>query len=86
MTFLHGSGLISDKQQLVDVAGTHSTTTPSTYVVPLRLILCPPLCLIYVNNMSAVLRNKLLLYADDSGILVSGKINLKKFSLMACVL
>jgi hypothetical protein len=31
--------------------------------------------------MSATLSNKLLLYADDSGILVSGKINLKKLSL-----
>jgi hypothetical protein len=83
MTFLHGSSLISDRQQLVDVAGTHSTTTPSTYGVPLRFILGPLLCPIYVNDMSATLSNKLLLYADDSGILVSGKINLKKFSLMA---
>ena len=33
----------------------------------------PPPFLIYVNDMEAVVRNKLLLYADDSGILVSGK-------------
>jgi hypothetical protein len=33
--------------------------------------------------MSATLSNKLLLNADESGIVVSGKINLTKFSLMA---
>jgi hypothetical protein len=83
MTFLHGSSLISDRQQLVDVAGTHSTISPSTNGVPLKFILGPLLCLIYVNDMSATLSNKLLLYSDDSCILVSGKMNLKKFSLMA---
>jgi hypothetical protein len=67
----------------VDVTGTHSTTAPGTYGVPLRFMLSPLLCLIYVNDMSATLSNKLLLYADDTGIRVSGKINLKKFSLMA---
>jgi hypothetical protein len=83
MKFLHGSSLIPDRLQLVDVAGTHSTTASRTYGVQLRFILGPLLCLIYVNNMSATLSNKLFLYADDSGILVSDKINLKKFSLMA---
>jgi hypothetical protein len=75
--FLQGSSLISDRQQLVDVAGTHSTTAPEVHFRSF-------LCLIYVNDMSATLSNKLLLYyADDSGILVSGKLHLKKFSLMA---
>jgi hypothetical protein len=83
MTFLQGSSLISDGQQLVDVAGTHSTTALSTYGVLLRFILGPLLCLKYVNDMSATLSNKLLLYADDSGILASRKINLKKLSLMS---
>jgi hypothetical protein len=65
MTFLHGLSLISDRQQLVDVAGTHSTTALSTYGVPLMFILGPLLCLIiYVNDMSATLSNKLLLYAQ----------------------
>jgi hypothetical protein len=64
MTFLHGLSLISDRQQLVDVAGTHSTTALSTYGVPLMFILGPLLCLIYVNDMSANLSNKLLLYAQ----------------------
>jgi hypothetical protein len=46
MTFLHDSSLISERHQLVDVAGTHSTAAPSTYGVPLRFILGPLLCLI----------------------------------------
>jgi len=33
----------------------------------------PLLFLIYVNDMPGVVKNKLLLYADDSAILVSGK-------------
>jgi hypothetical protein len=64
MTFLHGLSLISDRQQLVDVVGTHSTTALSTYGVPLMFILGPLLCIIYVNDMSATLSNKLLLYAQ----------------------
>jgi len=36
-------------------------------------MLGPLLLLVYINDMSAVVKNKLLLYADDSGILVSGK-------------
>jgi hypothetical protein len=64
MIFLHGFSLISDRQQLVDVAGTHSSTTLSTYGVPLMFILGPVLCLIYVNDMSATLSNKLSLYAQ----------------------
>jgi hypothetical protein len=72
MTFLHGSSLISDGQQLVDVAGTHSITAQGTYGFPLRFILC----LLFVNDMSATLSNQLLLYSDNSGILVAGKIYL----------
>jgi hypothetical protein len=82
MTFVHGSSLISDRQKLVKLTGTHSTVVTSTYVVPQGFILGPLLCLVYVNDMSATLSNKLLLYADDSGILVSGKINLKKIFFM----
>ena len=64
---------LSDRQQLVDVSGTHSGTAPISCGVPQGSILGPLLFLIYVNDMSAVVKNKLLLYADDSGILVSGK-------------
>ena len=64
---------LSSRQQLVDVSGTHSASAPVTCGVPQGSILGPLLFLIYVNDMSAVVKNKLLLYADDSGILVSGK-------------
>ena len=43
------------------------------YRVIQGFILGTPLFIIYVNDMSAVIKYKLLLYADDSGILVSSK-------------
>lgn len=64
---------LSDRRQLVDVSGVHSSTANISCGVPQGSILGPLLFLIYVNDMSAVVKNKLLLYADDSGILVSGK-------------
>ena len=64
---------LSDRKQLVDVSGTYSSTAQVICGVPQGSILGPLLFLIYVNDMSAVVKNKLLLYADDSGILVSGK-------------
>ena len=64
---------VSDRNQLVDVSGTFSSKASITCGVPQGSILGPLLFLIYVNDMSAVVKNKLLLYADDSGILVSGK-------------
>lgn len=64
---------LSDRQQLVDVSGTYSSNSKITCGVPQGSILGPLLFLIYVNDMSAVVKNKLLLYADDSGILVTGK-------------
>jgi hypothetical protein len=60
MTFLQGSSLF-DRQQLVDVTGTHSTTAPSTYGVTQRFILGPLLCIIYVNDMSATLSYYMLM-------------------------
>ena len=59
---------LSDRQQLVDVSGTNFATAPITCGVPQGSILGPLLFLIYVNDMSAVVKNKLLLYTDDSGI------------------
>ena len=64
---------LSDRQQLVDISGTFSSTKTVTCGVPQGSILGPLLFLIYVNDMSAVVKNKLLQYADDSAILVSGK-------------
>jgi hypothetical protein len=59
MTNVHGSSIISNRHQLIDVTGTRSTTAPSSYYVPQGFILCPLVCLIYVNDMSATLSNKL---------------------------
>jgi len=64
---------LSDRQQLVDVSGSFSSSAKVTCGVPQGSILGPLLFLIYVNDMQAVVKNKLLLYADDSAILVAGK-------------
>jgi len=84
MMKLHATGLaqdilrwfglyMSNRQQLVDISGTYSSTAHVTCGVPQGSILGPLLFLIYVNVMSALVQNKLLLYADDSAIYVSGK-------------
>ena len=64
---------LSDRQQLVDVSGTVSSYSKITCGVPQGSILGPLLFLIYVNDMAGALDQKLLLYADDSAILVSDK-------------
>jgi len=67
------SSYLSDRLQLVDVTGEHSTEAGITCGVPQGSILGPLLFLIYVNDMPGTVKHKLLLYADDSAILVSGK-------------
>lgn len=64
---------LSDRQQLVDVSGTSSSCVGIRCGVPQGSILGPRLFLIYVNDMSGAINNKLLLYADDSAILVADK-------------
>ena len=64
---------LSGRQQLDDVAGTFSSCENITFGVPQGSILGPLLFLIYVNDMSGVIGNKLLLYANDSAILVADK-------------
>ena len=64
---------LSDRQQLVDVSGTLSSYSKITCGVPQGSILGPLLFLIYVNDMAGALDQTLLLYADDSAILVSDK-------------
>lgn len=67
------SSYLSDRCQLVELSGVRSSTAKVTCGVPQGSILGPLLFLIYVNDMSAAIKNKLLLYADDSAILVSAK-------------
>ena len=64
---------LSDRQQLVDINGTHSSPSEITCGVPQGSILGPLLFLLYVNDMQAAVSCKLLLYADDSALIVSGK-------------
>ena len=66
---------LSDRQQLVDVSGTLSSYSKITCGFPQGSILGPLLFLIYmyINDMAGALDEKLLLYADDSAILVSDK-------------
>ena len=64
---------LSGRKQVVDVNGTISVGRIVTCGVPQGSILGPLLFLFYVNDMSATVRCKLLLYADDSALLVSGK-------------
>ena len=59
---------LSDRQQLVDLSGTLSSSAAISCGVPQGSILGPLLFLIYVNDMSGAVNHKLLLYADNSAI------------------
>ena len=63
---------LSDRQQIVDVNGILSNAKHVTCGVPQGSILGPLLFLIYVNDMPGAVKCKLLLYADDSALMVSG--------------
>ena len=65
--------LISTRHQLVNVSASHSSQEPISCGVPQGLILDFLLVLVYVDNMPFVVKQMLLLYADDSAILVTGK-------------
>ena len=65
---------LSGRKQVVDVSGTMSSECNITCGVPQGSILGPLLFLIYVNDMPAAVKCKLMLYADDSALLVSGKV------------
>ena len=64
---------LSDREQLVNIADTSSECRTVSCGVPQGSILGPLLFLTYVNNMKPAVKCKLLLYADDSAPLVSGK-------------
>ena len=63
---------LSGRQQLVDVAGTFSSCANIMWCSS-RANTWTFVVFIYVNDMSGVIGNKLLLYADDSAILVADK-------------
>ena len=64
---------LSNRAQIVDISGTHSSLASIKCGVPQGSILGPLLFLLYVNDMQGAVLCKLLLYADDSAIIVSHK-------------
>ena len=64
---------LGGRQQLVNIADTNSDFRNVLCGVPQGSILGSLLLLVYVNDMKAAVKCKLLLYADDSALLVSGK-------------
>ena len=64
---------LTGRIQVVDIGGTVSDLNDITCGVPQGSILGPLLFLLYVNDADAAVRCKLLLYADDSALLISGK-------------
>ena len=64
---------MTNRKQLVDIAGTLSPFRNVTSGVPQGSILGPLLFLVYVNDMCSAVNCKLLLYADDSALIVPGK-------------
>ena len=64
---------LTGRVQVTDVDGTMSVAKGITCGVPQGSILGPLLFLLYINDMSAAVKCKLLLYVDDSVLLASGK-------------
>ena len=64
---------LSDRQQVVCVNKTSSNPMSITCGVPQGSVLGPLLFLCYINDMPISVNCKLLLYADDSALLVDGK-------------
>lgn len=64
---------LDNRQQVVDINGTISGKCTVTCGVPQGSLLGPLLFLIYSNDMKCAVSSKLLLYADDSVLLVSDK-------------
>ena len=64
---------LSDRKQLVSIESTHSDLKSLSCGVPQGSLLGPLLYLCYSNDMATSVKNKLLLYADDSVIISSNK-------------
>ena len=62
-----------NRTQVVDVGGTISEPNPISCEVPQGSILGPLLFLCYVNDMEQSVSCELLLYADDSALIISHK-------------
>ncbi|XP_072048809.1 1,25-dihydroxyvitamin D(3) 24-hydroxylase, mitochondrial-like [Amphiura filiformis] len=67
------SSYLSDRKQIVNVNDVDSNPLGVSCGVPQGSILGPLLFLCYVNDMASSVDCKLLLYADDSALLVSDK-------------
>ena len=65
---------LSDRKQLVSIDDIHSDLKPLSCGVPQGSLLGPLLYLCYSNDMVTSVKNKLLLYADDS-VIISSHIN-----------
>ena len=68
---------LGGRNQVVEANDTLSDAGIVNCGVPQGSILGPLLFLCYINDMPMSLKCKLLLYADDSALLISGK-NIKK--------
>ena len=64
---------LENRQQSVDIGGIISAPTRVTCGVLQGSILGPLPFLVYINDMPAAVKCKLILYADDSALLVAGK-------------
>ena len=64
---------LTGRTQVTDIGGTMSEPKGVTCGVPQGSIRGPLLFLLYVNDMASAVRCKLLLYADDSALIASGK-------------
>ena len=64
---------LENRQQSVDIGGIRSAPTSVTCGVPRGSILGPLLFIVYINDMPVAVKCKLILYADDSALLVAGK-------------
>lgn len=64
---------LCNRQQIVSVNGTNSEFLSITCGVPQGSVLGPLLFLCYINDMPISVKCMLLLYADDSALLVVGK-------------
>ena len=64
---------LTNRTQKVNINGTFSKSRTVPCGVPQGSILGPLLLLLYVKDMESAVKCKLILYADDSALLVSGK-------------